>query len=87
MYGPGGAIVPPAGSVTWTPPPTSEKLNGTRRVPASNACVTDPNRMNDTLVIAAPSGVPMNSDWPYPTRSGVVPVMVGRAPLNKYGGE
>ena len=83
MYGPGGAMLPLAGSSTERPPLTCEKLSGTNRVPASNACVTEPNRMNVTFVMLAPSGVSTFSDWPYPTTAGVVPVMVGRAPLNR----
>src|SRR5213596_2301084 len=69
------------------PPLACEKLNGTRRVPASNACVTEPSRMNVTLVMLPPSGVSTNSEWPYPTTLGVVPVILGRAPLKRYGGE
>jgi hypothetical protein len=37
MYGPDGATAPLAGKVTVRPPVAGEKLNGTRRVPASNA--------------------------------------------------
>src|SRR5256885_3448311 len=87
MYGPGGAAVRLAGMVTESPPAACEKLSGTSRPLWSKACVTEPNRMNVTLVMFAPFGVATNRAWPYATVAGVAPVMLGRAPLNRYGGD
>ena len=53
----------------------------------SAACVTELSRMNVTFAMAAPSGVSTNSVWPYATSLGVVPVIVGRGPRKRYGGE
>jgi hypothetical protein len=53
----------------------------------SMACVTEPSRINVTFVMAAPSGVATASLWPYAAAAGVAPVIVGRGPLNRYGGE
>ena len=47
------------------------------------ACVTEPVRMNVTLVILAPSDVSICRVWPYPTTAGVKPLSVGRAPRNR----
>src|ERR1043166_2814687 len=86
MYGPGGATLRLVGRVTEIPPLTCEKLSDTRRWPSSNACVTEPNRINVTLVMLAPSGVCAVRVWPYPGVP-ITPVTPGRAPLKRYGGE
>jgi len=67
---------PTRGKVHCEPPVVCEKLNGTRRVLRVERCVTEPSRMNVTWVMLAPSAVPTNSDWPYPTTAGVVPVIL-----------
>src|SRR6266550_2770361 len=87
MYGPGGATVPLVGMETDSPPVACPKLSGTRRAPMSYACVTEPNRMNVTFVTVPPSGVSTTTVWPYETAAGVTPVMRGRAPWKRYGGE
>ena len=76
-----------AGIATESPPLTGVKLNGTRRWPMSAAWVTELSRMNVTFAMPAPSGVSTNSVWPYATSPGVAPVIAGRGPRNRYGGE
>src|SRR5213078_4024808 len=43
--------------------------------------------MNVAFAMLAASGVSTARVWPYPTAAGVAPVMLGRAPWNRYGGE
>ena len=58
----------------------------TRRALWSKKWVTAAGRISDTLVIEAASGVLTWKLLPYCTTEGLL-VMVGRAPLNRYGGE
>jgi hypothetical protein len=53
---------------------------------ASNACVTEPRRNRVTLTIPATFGVPTVKWLLYWTTVGAE-VIVGRAPLNRSGGE
>src|SRR3979409_992282 len=52
----------------------------------SNAWVVEPSRIRLTLAMPAASGELTLNELPYLTTEGAA-VMVGRAPLKRYGGE
>ena len=52
----------------------------------SNACVTDGERISETCAIWAAFGVFTSKLAPYDIVAGEL-VIVGRAPLKRYGGE
>ena len=62
------------------------KLRNWKRWFWSNACVTDGERISETFVIDAAFGVVTSKLVPYCAPPGA-DVIVGRAPLNRYGGE
>jgi hypothetical protein len=49
-------------------------------------CVTEESAINVTFVMLVAFGVPTKNELPYPTLPGADEI-VGRAPLNRYGGE
>ncbi len=75
-----------AGAVTFSPPLACEKLKRLIRWPMLFVCVTEESRTQVTLVMLVALGVPTKKVWPYPTLVGAE-LIVGRAPLNRYGGE
>jgi hypothetical protein len=62
------------------------KLRNWKRPSWSSACVTEGSRTSDTFVTEAASGVCTVKPCPYRTIDGAL-VIVGLAPLNRYGGE
>ena len=74
------------GAVRFRPPDACEKLRRLIRWPMLFVCVTEASRIQVTFVMLAASGVPTKKVWPYPTLVGAE-LIVGRAPLNRYGGE
>ena len=75
-----------AGACTVNWPLPAVKLTGMYRWFWSKPCVTDGVRIKATFVIDAASGVCTVKLEPYWIVPGV-PVIVGRAPLKRYGGE
>jgi hypothetical protein len=61
------------------------KLTSIARWPMFTECVTEDGFINITLVIEFPSGVFTWKSEPHPTAAGAE-LIVGRAPLNRYGG-
>ena len=62
------------------------KLRNWNRWFWSKACVTDGERISETFVIDAASGVVTSKLEPQLAPPGAEPI-VGRVPLNRYGGE
>ena len=75
-----------AGAVTSTPVEVRAKVSVFARWPMSKAWVTEPSRIQRTSVTCAAFGVATANVCPYPTVDGAE-VIVGRAPLKRYGGE
>lgn len=67
-------------------PLSAVKASDTRRELSSKEWVTAAVRISETLLIEAASGVLTEKLVSYCTAEGL-PVMVGRGPLNRYGGE
>jgi hypothetical protein len=72
--------------VTFRPPDAGDLLKRLIRWLMLLVCVTEESDIQFTAVMLAASGVPTKKVWPYPTTAGAEEI-VGRAPLNRYGGE
>src|SRR4051812_46541365 len=86
MYGPGGARLALLGMPTLSVPAPLVNDNGTKRWFMSIVWVTEPSPTSTTEPMLAASGVVTLMLAPYWAVAGAE-VIVGRAPLNRYGGE
>ena len=75
-----------AGAWTVTFPAPAVKLRNWKRWFMSFACVTDGEEIRETFAICAALGVVTSKLVPIDIADGA-PVIVGRAPLKRYGGE
>ena len=83
---PGGARAAAAGACTVSEPELAVKLSGTKCWSMSLWCVSAPSETRFTERIEAASGVETVKFEPYVAPAGALAI-VGREPLNRYGGE
>jgi hypothetical protein len=74
------------GAVTFRPPVAWENGGRLMRWLILKPCVTEGSAISVIFEILVALGVPTKNDCPYPTLVGA-DVIVGREPLNRYGGE
>ena len=78
--------MPFAGATKLRPFDASEKAGRRKRCAMLKPCVTEDSGIIVTVVILAASGVSTKNTSPYAAPLGA-DVIVGRAPLKRYGGE
>jgi hypothetical protein len=78
-------MLPFVGAVTFSTPEPAVNGTSIARWPMFTECVTEAGFISITLLMLAAFGVVTWKAWFHPTAAGAV-VIVGRAPLNRYGG-